>query len=195
METEIDDHNIIKNSAAELMKLILPMYNSTDNLMAGEYMNFIMYAFNERKLPNGTEITLLHEEYLLKSLEVSGEFFSERRNYRQCMSELEQMVQKTVIPYLTCEHDILRVRACSVIESFGPIEFENNETYKAICNGLCQNMQHEKLAVQVKAVLALDYFLQNQIVRDMLVGDIQSVLNTVLTLLSKIELDSLVDAL
>lgn len=56
-------------------------------------------------------------------------------------------------------------------------------------------MQHAKLAIQVKAVLALDYFLMNDTVKKMLSGDVRTIFNCILELLSKIELDSLVEAL
>lgn len=100
-----------------------------------------------------------------------------------------------MVPLLSSEHDILRYRACSVIEAFGPLPYQNEETYSSICFGLCSNMQHAKLAIQVKAVLALDYFLMNDTVKKMLSGDVRTIFNCILELLSKIELDSLVEAL
>jgi hypothetical protein len=126
---------------------MLGLKNGSGDSMAVQYINFIMYCFKERKMPNGDELTNRHEEYLLKSLEIAGEIFSEERIYRDALNEIEQMIQTAVIPYLTSDSDILRVRSAAVIESFGPITYRNNETYQAICAGLCSCMSHEKIAV------------------------------------------------
>lgn len=196
-ESEIDEHKMVKRSAGDLILAILPQNNAGGDSMIMEFMNYMMYAFTERKLPNNaqTPLTAMHEEYLLKALQVSGDYLSDPRISKKCLNELEQLLNKTAIPYLSSNEDILRYRACSVVESFGPMQYQQRQTYTDICSGLCKNMEHNKLAVQVKSVLALDYFLMNEIVIDMLSNDIKHVLNTVLTLLSKIELDALVEAL
>lgn len=194
--TECEDHNMIKNAAGELMLTILQQNNSNDKFMAFEFVNFLAFYFKEQKNPiTGEALTHKETEYLLKALEVSGQYFSQRANYKSCLQELEQLINFVVVPLLSSEHQILRYRACSVIEAFGPIPYQQEETYTQICFGLCSNMQHEKLAIQVKSVLALDYFLMNETVKKMLTGDVKTIFNCILELLSKIELDSLVEAL
>ena len=139
---------MVKNAAADLILALLPHNNSNDQIMAFEFLNFIAFYFKEEKNPiSGQPLTQQETEYLLKALEVSGEYFSQRANYRNCLQQLEQLVQFVVVPFLSSEHDILRHRACSVIEAFGPIPYQNEETYSSICFGLCQNMQHKKLAI------------------------------------------------
>ena len=134
--------------------------------MAFEFLNFMAYYFKEQKNPiSGESLTQKETEYLLKVFEVSGTYFSQRANYKNCLHQLEELINFIVVPLLSSEHDILRYRACSVIEAFGPLPYEQNDTYSSICFGLCSNMQHEKLAIQVKAVLALDYFLMNDTVK------------------------------
>lgn len=59
------------------MKLLLQQNTPKGDNMIALYMNYIMHCFTERKFQNGKELTVIDEEYLLKSLEVSGELLSE----------------------------------------------------------------------------------------------------------------------
>lgn len=146
--TECEDHGVIKNAAADLMLRILEQNNSNDHFMAFEFLNFLAFYFREQKNPiSGESLTHKETEYLLKALEISGQYFSQRANYKKCLQELEQLINFAVVPLLSSEHDVLRYRACSVIEAFGPIPYQNEDTYSQICFGLCSNMQHNKLAI------------------------------------------------
>lgn len=84
--SESEGHNIIKSASADLMLAMLKQNNSNDNFMAFEFLNFIAFYFKEQKNPiTGEALTQKETEYLLKALEVSGEYFSQRANYKRCL--------------------------------------------------------------------------------------------------------------
>jgi hypothetical protein len=156
-------------------------------------INFLAFYFKNGKNPRNEEtLDPLKTEYLLHCLEIS---FKTIQYKEDICSKLEELFRGIVIPNLESEHDVVRSRACSVISVFGSLEMTDKTIYPEMIKSICVNMQNKNLPVKINAVLALNTLMEFPEVKNMMVGELSTILKSILELMNDIDLNYLVMAL
>lgn len=188
-----DDHNMIKNAAEETIDYLSGLEVGNE-LLLYKIVNFIGFCFVKGGNPrNGEQIGPLQKEYLLNALDIVGERL---QYHKSLIDQLPGFFEQYVIPELMSDHDVLRARACMVYAAIGAIvEYGNPNTYILACQGICNCLSSGKLPIQVAAAESLHVFLAHPAARELLGSDLNQILNLILSIMSKIELDELVVAL
>lgn len=107
--------------------------------------------------------------------------------------QIEAFIEEYVLPDLANKsvHPILRARACQLINAVANVQFKNRYTLQAIYNATLQCFYDESLPVQVEASLTLQALSDHPDVRAALGGNIAQIVQHLLNLSKKIDLDSL----
>ncbi|PRT55608.1 hypothetical protein B9G98_03228 [Wickerhamiella sorbophila] len=110
-----------------------------------------------------------------------------------CQDQIEAFLEEYVLPDLanSAVHPILRARACQLINAVANVHFKNRYTLQAIYNATLQCFYDENLPLQVEASLTLQALSDHPDVRAALGGNIAQIVQHLLNLSKKIDLDSL----
>lgn len=189
----IEDHNIVKNASVLLMRLLVRCEDSKEELIVSKFLEFFALSFKNGENPRTKQkLDPIMKEYLMHALET---FYETLQDEESTTEKLQFIISNFVVQELESEHAILRARACSVLDKFAMLGYNNPQVFSAICKGVCSNLVHTDLPVRTKAALAISKLLIHDQVKEMLRSDLKTILQNLIELMNKIELDYLVEAL
>lgn len=158
----------------DILKLICKTEGLDNEFYIYKLMKFIEDFLTSGKNPRTNEnLDLKTTEYLLHALEfVSDHAMDEPLIF----AGLEIFIKNHVVPNLFSENPAIRARACSLIKEYGQVDIKDPETITSICKGVCQNMEHGEIPVQMKAIQALRTIIIHKSFRNILTLDLKYIL-------------------
>lgn len=189
----IEDHNTVKNASKFLMSLIVQCWNEKDEALIVKFLDFFGLCFKNEENPRTKEkLNPLMKEYLMHGFE---SFYDAVEGKEETSEKVQFILENFISKELESEHAILRARASSVFIKYAVMGYKSPQTYAIICKGICSNLVHKKLPVRVKAAIAISKLLIHEEIKNLLINDLKTILQNLIELMNKIELEDLVEAL
>lgn len=189
-----DDHNMLKNKAETTLYLLAENEGPDKELLIYKLVNFIGYSLMNGKNPRtNKEVDQIQIEYLLHAVDAVSELIQLQKPMH---GALETFLEKAILPLLDHSEILIKARACQAYAAIGGLfECRNKSNYERLCRAVCSCMTDQSLVLQVAASEALIVLLQSPDAKRMLFSDLETILNILLGIMNKIELDDLVEAL
>src|SRR3990167_489930 len=196
-KTPSDDHNMVKNACTDAICAISEM-EVDGELLIFRLMNFAAYSLEHCKnARTGHQLNIRERESILRAVQGESEIILD---HKRIVDRLDAFFAKCVVHEMANaerEDGFIRMRALFVYSklggvcNFGAHEI-NVKIAQAVCSGL--GVSRDK-AVQIAAAEALTVLLGHNDMKQMLVGEVNTMLSHLLHLMKEVELDDLVDAL
>lgn len=109
---------------------------------------------------------------------------------------LPQMIEQLIVPQLNSEVMFLRARAMEAFISYGDIKFTNFETLKLVVEAVFRAIANDtNTIVKVKAACAFNCLLKHKEAIELVKPYLNQILEIYLSILSKYDLEELVESL
>ena len=171
------------------------MINDMPNLYQEENIvkNYIKDPKDESYLINSKNIPhILKKESIILLIKNNTEIIIKNTN----MKDISILIEKYFLPGLFSPCGLIREQTCELISKFGFTPYQGNELLEKIVRKLCELMQNDpQLSVKLYASLAIGSLLESDFVKELLKGNIKSILEINLKLMEETDTEEIMDIL
>jgi hypothetical protein len=190
-----EDHNMVKNAAAELLQKICEIEVDKKKQFLHQYIGSINQRLLALKDKNDKS-SIIQKECLLHGIEVVVDQFVTDREIRNSLTNL---LSGHLLPILEADKHsfgILAFRICSLYSRIGYFIKYNGPTHIEFCKLVCQAIDKGPDPTKIKAAEALSVLVQNQYeLKEMISGELDFILKKLLEMIEQFDFDGLVDTL
>ncbi|EAS00014.1 importin-beta amine-terminal domain protein (macronuclear) [Tetrahymena thermophila SB210] len=190
-----EDNSILvnKNTSIMLIKEACKITNPNNESYLEYVLSLIVNCLDKGVNPrNNQNVTIAQKEGLFQLMGVIREQVYEEKNLTD---QLENIIQSYIVKELNSEANILKARTCWLLGKYGGLDFKNPQNLSTIIAGICQRMIDGDLVVRVKASIALQYYIDQEGVKDLVRPGLSDMLSIYIKLMQQIDNENLVCAL
>ena len=177
---------VVKQFATDIL-LLLVKYDSDILKM---YLNFTENILKGNNIRNKNNCDDRLKEGILFGVEHCIDYIKDDLN-----KEMDEFIQKILLPGLLSDNIFLKARVCSIIYNLTECEIRNMDLLVEICKEICKSMTIDNLLLKIKAIKALSIIITIPDAQKLLKNDLEVIVNTILNLMKIINLDDLLISL
>ncbi|EGR30486.1 hypothetical protein IMG5_130780 [Ichthyophthirius multifiliis] len=185
-----------KNASVKLIIEACKVNNPKGEAYINLIFNFIVQCLNNNINPrNNLNISIAFKEGIINLLGIIRDQVLTIYEVKEITVQLENVLQNYIIPLFQSDIGILKARVCQTIGIFGGIQFTNPYNLQNIITGLSQCMINGDLVLKTQSSIALQYYINQEGVKDLIRPGLSDMLSIYIKLMNKLDNDSLVSAL
>lgn len=109
--------------------------------------------------------------------------------------QVEYFFVRHVFPEFRSPHGFLRARACSILEEFEDLKFQDEENLMFIYRNVLESMADPELPVRVRASIALQPLVRHEVVKNAMRQNIPQIMHQLLKLANEVDVDALANVM
>lgn len=159
-ESRLDGHNILKYASKDLIDQILRLEDERGQAMIKKLLDFSTGCFQVQINPRTQQpLSPAFKECLISAFIHCFKHFDNSDD--NILNQAEQIIENYMLPELSSEHELIRVRMCSLLNIYGAAYISRDDKVMELCRGLEVCMGSKELVVQINALVALNKAVSN----------------------------------
>ena len=192
-ESRLDGHNLIKYASKDLIDQILRLENQHKTPMAAMLLDFTNACFSTQVNPRTQQpLTPSFKECLISLMIHCFKQFDSSDD--PLLGQAEQLIENHMLAELGSEHELIKVRMCTLLHTYGAHFIGREESVFVLCRGLELCMNTQEVVVQINGLIALNKALSNQKVCQLFAQHVSVILELVVKCMNQVDYKELVYA-
>lgn len=100
-----------------------------------------------------------------------------------------------VVPELSSPHGFLRARACSTLENFHELTYQNKQLHAQVAEGVLKALNDPELPVRVFAATAVRVFFGDEDVQEIVIANLGNIIQQLLAITHQVDVDMITHVL
>ncbi len=192
-ESRLDGHNLIKYASKDLIDQVLRLDGPNKLPMAKVLLDFVNACFSTQVNPRTQQpLSPSFKECLISLLIHCFKQFDNSEDL--VLGQAEQLIENHMLHELASDHELIKVRMCTLLHTYGVHFLAREESVFALCKGLELCLGNPEVVVQVNGLIALNKALSNEKVCQLFAQHVSVVLDLVVKCMNQVDYKELVYA-
>jgi hypothetical protein len=192
-ESRLDGHNLIKYASKDLIDQILRLDSQDKTPMAKILLDFTNACFSTQVNPRTQQpLTPSFKECLISVMIHCFKQFDNSED--PILGQAEQLIENHMLKELGSEHELIKVRMCSLLYTYGVHYVSREDSLFVLSKGLELCMGNPEIVVQINGLIALNKALSNEKVCQLFAQHVSVILDLVVKCMNQVDYKELVYA-